>query len=493
MLVMLLTLFAGPRGFVAKKPAPTQGASVWGVFVGVSAHPSPGLRLRYAARDAEALHAFYVKNLRGAVPADHFTLLTNGRATRAGLLLALKEVLRRSLDGDLIVLSLSMHGVADTDGEVSFVTHDADPTDLDVSAVSQGDLLRLLKRARERKVVLLIDACHAGGFGQPLVAMRSANAAEVTRMLQGLGARGRTTPRDALAVLSSSSSAEMSAEGPAFGGGHGAFTACLLEALTGDGDVNADGVVAIREAFDHTYACVRRGTRGAQSPSIMGHFDGDLPIAFGAGRAIGALGAAPVAPEAPALEPEDTRWVQAQLELHEIQRLEADDAQALVVGCKSGDLVRCIVLGDLYAREGNPTKASGYYARACEGEKAIGCSRLGALRLMGKGVASDAPSARTLLRGACDRGAMDACHTLGWMHQMGIAVGQSSEAASKLWDTACTRGMFAACSSLGDLYTRGLGVQRDQRRAEQLFERACTGGDSGGCERITGAARAARR
>jgi hypothetical protein len=125
--------------------------------------------------------------------------------------------------------------------------------------------------------VLLLYACHAGAFGtsSTLLAMRSANAGEINRMLIAMG-----QAQDGIAVLSSSSAAERSQEGPQFCGGHGAFTCALLNGLRGDADTDRNGLVQMRELYDYTYREVKRLTTGYQNPAIEGRYDNGLPLAF---------------------------------------------------------------------------------------------------------------------------------------------------------------------------------------------------------------------
>jgi uncharacterized caspase-like protein len=87
-----------------------------------------------------------------------------------------------------------------------------------------------------------------------------------------------TEARDGVAILSASSAAELSEEGEHYGGGHGAFTYFLLEALRGKADMDGNGIVTLREAYDHTYRNVSETTEGRQHPELKGIFDNELPL-----------------------------------------------------------------------------------------------------------------------------------------------------------------------------------------------------------------------
>ncbi len=260
--------------------SPTSGVavgSVWGVFVGVSAYQQQDLNLKYADKDAEALHRFFTGQFKGRIPDDQFKLLVNGQATRGKILKEVGEVLRRAQPEDVVVLSLALHGLPDTSGQdLYFLAHDADANLPEDRGISRDDLLKQIARSKVRKIVLLLDACHAGGFGasSQLLAMRSANAADVNRMLVAMG-----QAQDGIAVLTASSAAERSQEGPQFCGGHGAFTCALLTGLKGAADSDGNGLVQMRELYDYTYRETKRTTTGYQNPEIQGRFDNGLPLA----------------------------------------------------------------------------------------------------------------------------------------------------------------------------------------------------------------------
>ena len=258
--------------------SPTTGVSVgtvWGVFVGVSRYEHKDLNLTYADRDAHSLYVFFSEHFSGRVPPDHFKLLTNDQATRGKVLQTLSEVLRLAQPEDLVMISLAMHGLPDTAGnDLYFLAYDTDASYPEDRGISQYDLIKQIQRSKVRKIVMMLDACHAGAFGSSPTLLRSANTSEINRMLITLG-----QVQDGIAVLTSSSAAEMSQEGEQFCGGHGAFTCALVEGLKGAADSDRNGLVQIRELFDYTYREVKRLTKATQHPAIEGRYDNGLPLA----------------------------------------------------------------------------------------------------------------------------------------------------------------------------------------------------------------------
>jgi len=258
--------------------SPSTGVSVgtvWGVFVGVSQYQTKSLNLTYADRDAHSLYVFFSDHFTGRISPDHFRLLVNDQATRGRVLQTLNETFRLAQPEDLVIISLAMHGLPDPAGnDLYFLAYDTDPNQPEDRGISQYDLIKQIQRSKARKIVLMLDACHAGTFGVSSTNLRGASSAEVNRMLITLG-----QVQDGIVVLTSSSAAEASHEGAQFCGGHGAFTCALVEGLKGKADTDHNGLVQVRELFDYAYHEVKQLTKGAQHPAIEGRYDNGLPLA----------------------------------------------------------------------------------------------------------------------------------------------------------------------------------------------------------------------
>ena len=272
------------RGILVSPTSGEKIGTVWGVFIGVSTYQQARLTLEYADDDAKALHDFYTTHFQGMVHPDQFQVLVNEQVSRAKFLKTVGEVLRRAEPEDLVILFLAMHGLLDASGQdLYFLTHEADPNLPEAQGISRHDLLRQIDRSKARKIILLLDACHTGAFAasQTMLARRSAGAADINRLLGAMG-----EAQDGVAVMSSSTAAEFSQEGQQFCGGHGAFTCALLTGLKGTADTNKNGLVELRELFDHTYRVVKASTKSNQHPSIEGRYDNSLPLAHAPGSVL---------------------------------------------------------------------------------------------------------------------------------------------------------------------------------------------------------------
>ena len=255
--------------------------TVWGIFIGVSRYLVKGMDLNFADEDAKALHTFYTKHFEGLVPADHFKLLVDQQVTRGSVFATVREVFGRANAGDLVVLFLAMHGQTDISGQdLYFVTHETDPNAVYDRGISRDDLMKHIANSKARKVILFLDVCHAASFGtsSQLLATRSADAADVNRLVLAMG-----QARDGWAVMASSGAAERSQESRQFCDGHGAFTCGVLTGLKGEADEDRNTLITVRELYDHVYRKVKDLTQGAQNPAIQGNYDNELPLALAPG------------------------------------------------------------------------------------------------------------------------------------------------------------------------------------------------------------------
>jgi len=231
---------------------------LWLFGAGVSEYKAPQQNLKYAHRDVQEL-ARVLKAQEGKLFSQvNVKLMTNAEVSKGQLETELLRFLRQASAQDLIVVKLAGHGVQDNDQTLYFMTHEAtvdEPfTGLDVANIR--GILR--NRPASQKALLLLDICHAGALGEGRRGRLSAEDA-IKQLTEGTG----------VTVLSSSQGRELSQEGPQFRGGHGAFTAALLDGLEGAADRDAgnrDGTVSLTELTTYVMRRVPEITRNAQHP-----------------------------------------------------------------------------------------------------------------------------------------------------------------------------------------------------------------------------------
>lgn len=232
------------------KPATNEPASFHAVLAGVSDYEGEGIRLKYAAKDAQdfgvAVQTAAKKFFKGDV---HVNVLAGDKkpATRTNLKQALNE-LKSTKHGDVVLVYLAGHGV--THGkDYFFLTREAktdtitDEQILRDSSISGNDLLSWLKELPAMKVVLILDTCHSGAFTD--LAARGTNPTQL-KVLH------RLNKKAALIALAGSAADQASYESKAYG--QGLLTHSLLRGMRGDAlqKVGSEDFVDVLRLF--TYA-----------------------------------------------------------------------------------------------------------------------------------------------------------------------------------------------------------------------------------------------
>jgi hypothetical protein len=132
------------------------------------------------------------------------------------------------------------------------------------------------------------------------------------------------------------------------------------------------------------------------------------------------------------------------------------DVSQCIARCVPDDPQACNAAGVMFEFDdgdaSDPSRASTFYAHACEGNYAQGCNNLAWLYLRGHGVPQDQPHAMLLFLAAFD--------------------------AARI---ACTRGDASGCLLAGEMLYEGRGVEADDAKAVAFFRLACEGGEARAC------------
>ncbi|WP_410574861.1 caspase, EACC1-associated type [Amycolatopsis sp. cmx-4-61] len=174
---------------------------------------------------------------------------------------------------DVLLLHFSCHGLKDDAGGLYFAARNTRPDRLRSTAVSAQFVQQCLGQSRSRSIVLLLDCCYGGAFGQG-VAVRAGGDANVLDSFRG--GRGR-------AVITASNSIEYAFEGATLASDEPArpsvFTAALVEGLrTGEADRDEDGWIALGELYEYLFDRVRE-RNPKQTPSRDIEMQGELYLA----------------------------------------------------------------------------------------------------------------------------------------------------------------------------------------------------------------------
>lgn len=182
--------------------------------------------------DAQALYDLLTDPSRAAYPKDQVELITGAAADRKGVLAALDRLVARvEQNPDATVLVYySGHGwrvdSPGADPRYYLLANGYRHADLDGTAVSGDEFSQRIRRIETRKLLVLLDCCHAAGI--PKSGLPVGKAAPIPPELLGHLNLGRGQ-----AILASSEEDQSSFILP--GSKHSLFTQCLLEAMAGAG------------------------------------------------------------------------------------------------------------------------------------------------------------------------------------------------------------------------------------------------------------------
>lgn len=242
--------------------------NTYALVVGISDYLDPGIPdLRFADKDAEAFASYLRSEAGGRLDADHLKLLTNHEATVAQFAIALDWLMEVAKENDQVIIYFSGHG----DVEKKTITQpgyllccDA-PSRIYLAGGALAlpmfqDIITTLSLQNKAKVMVITDACRSGKL-----AGSSVGGSQIT------GSNLAKQYANEIKMLSCQPN-EYSIEGEQWGGGRGAFSYHLIDALYGMADNNHDLMVNLQEAGryieDHVSAEV---APVSQIPIVIGN------------------------------------------------------------------------------------------------------------------------------------------------------------------------------------------------------------------------------
>jgi WD40 repeat protein len=274
---------------------------LWVVAVGVGKYRALGVdaQLEGPSSDASGIAALFRAMDGGAYGKVHVTKLVDDEATPDTIRHAI-EWLGGMKATDVGVLFLAGHGLKPTDAaDTLFLTggttltsdgrHVA-PDSLARDALGWRDISDGIARAKGR-VLVMLDACHAGHFSQDIVVENDDLAASLLREHRAgaivfAASKGRQVslePNSARGLTLDASHA-MSVRASDGRSSHGFFTGAFLSAMSDPAtDRDGDGAIELSEMIDEVSRRVATFTWGAQTPwvarrDLFGDFKlGDTP------------------------------------------------------------------------------------------------------------------------------------------------------------------------------------------------------------------------
>jgi len=257
--------------------------------------------------DASGLRDILIDPGRCAYPPEQAHLLVSQQAGRTAILAALDDLAVRTDEAASGVVFFSGHGYRVSHPAIGeqfyLMPYGYDVTDLAGTAIGGRELAAKLAAIPARKLLLLLDCCHAGGVGEAKASgLQFAKAplpAEVLPLLESGSGR---------VLIASCKEDELSYAGKPYS----AFTLALIEALCGIGAAKQDGYVRVADLALHTRQVTPQRTKDRQHPVL--HFEGadNYVVAYYAAGETQPKGL-PFSAE-PEIEPEAGAWRAVQVD-----------------------------------------------------------------------------------------------------------------------------------------------------------------------------------
>ncbi|HXG94939.1 MAG TPA: caspase family protein [Blastocatellia bacterium] len=254
---------------------------LWAVLIGISRYKYGDQNvggyeiknLKNAADDAQAIYEFLRSEEGGGFPEDHIILLKDENATKAQVEAALAK-LKQTRPDDFFMLFIAAHGVLAPQYDESakktvevpyFVMYDSDLRDMAHTGLPMETFQKAVREIPAKKGLVLSDTCHSAGVQ---LAGRGADA--TTRANSILTERLKEADATGVGFLWAADQTEISFEydnlSQGQGQGQGVFTYCVLEALRGNADADADGLVTFLELKNYVRDKVPELTNRQQHP-----------------------------------------------------------------------------------------------------------------------------------------------------------------------------------------------------------------------------------
>ena len=213
--------------------------------------------------DSDATHFYDYANQSLGVPPHKIKLLTDTKASRTNLLLAMRSWMRTEVNGKSdVYIFFAGHGLASADGSKTYLLPEDGERDLlDETSILRDDLIASAKGAKT--ITLFLDTCYSGGTRTNEILLADARPIAIVPDKSALPSN--------VTVLAAASGAQLSSTYEA--AQQGLFSYWLMKGLEGDADTNKDKKITTGEL--HEYVAKQVGPMAQrrnrqQDPQLMG-------------------------------------------------------------------------------------------------------------------------------------------------------------------------------------------------------------------------------
>jgi WD40 repeat protein len=267
--------------YIRHNPGTLKKDKVYFVGIGVSRFSDSRMDLQYADKDIRDL----VKVFQSRYPEMEIDTFLNKAVTREQVLRVKQKLLKTGVD-DIVVISVSSHGLLDEKLDYYIATHDMDFNRPSVKGLKYEEIENLLSDIPARRKLLMIDACHSGEVDKDEDAVtpdqvNDSTTLKVNETAKGIKPKVRLGQQNSFElmkelftdisrgngaiVISAAAGKEFALENSTWS--NGVFTFSLKKALLENlADLNGDGIT-VNELKNFVSDQVEKYTDGRQRPT----------------------------------------------------------------------------------------------------------------------------------------------------------------------------------------------------------------------------------
>ncbi len=240
-----------------------------------------GADLPVTVKDATVIAKLLRDPARCAFPSTQVRLLTEKDAVRAQVISALDALAGFAGHDSTVIIYFSGHGYrVQSPGQTEsfyLLTYGYDVNNLPKTAISGADLTARLRAIQAKKLVVLLDCCHAGGVAQP-----KAPGVALAKSPMPLQAETVLTEGSGRVIMASSRGDELSFTGTPYS----RYTQALLEAMAGAGAAEKDGYARVLDMAIYVGRMVPNRTGDKQHPILkVSNLENNFALSYYAGGA----------------------------------------------------------------------------------------------------------------------------------------------------------------------------------------------------------------
>jgi len=243
--------------------------------VGINDYNNPKYQLNYAVSDAQAFIQEFKSESNSLFKEQFVFSLFDKEATKDKILEVFNEIQLEANESDVFIFYYAGHGCMSEESNSEFyiipsnVTQMFNPDSLKGNAISANLIKTHSTNIKAQKQVFVLDACQSGGIESSLVKRGVDDEKAFAQLARSTGTFW----------LTGTTSEQFASEFEKIG--HGIFTYCIVQGLSGLADAQKDKKITVQELstyLNESVPALSKELKGADQYPVIYGFGQDFPI-----------------------------------------------------------------------------------------------------------------------------------------------------------------------------------------------------------------------